>query len=105
MKWMFVVLALAGCQRGGAEPAVNPEYAKDIATLCDVVHQSGAESMPENQRWPVIAMWLGPHLHTSEAHDFLVSIQPLTGAALGRALDAEAHRVGLATCALAAEWH
>ena len=105
MKWISAVVVLAGCQRHGGEPPVKPEYAQDIATLCDVVHLSGADKMPDNERWPVIAMWLGPHLKTSEAHDFLVEIQPLTGATKGRALEVEAHRVGLSACALAAEWH
>ena len=49
-------------------------------------------------------MWLGPHITTDEGHKFLIAIQPLQGAAKGAALDAEAHRVGLGGCALAAEW-
>lgn len=105
MKWILAAVALAGCQRGGSEPPVKAEYAQDIASLCDAVHLSGADAMPENERWPVIAMWLGPHLKTSDAHDFLVSIQPLTGATKGHALDVEARRVGLPACALATEWH
>jgi hypothetical protein len=43
-------------------------------------------------------------LKTPEAHEFLVKIQPLEGEPKARALDDEAHRVGLASCALSAEW-
>ena len=104
MKWI-ALLALVACQHGNAgAPQIDPLYRADIETLCDVVHRSGVESMPENERWPVIAMWLGPHLKTEAAHDFLVRIQPLTGEPKARALDAEAQRVGLAGCALSALW-
>ena len=85
-------------------PALTPEYRKDITTLCDVIHLSGADQLPEAERWPAIAMWLGPHIATEEGRGFLVAIQPLTGEPKAQALDAEAHRVGLATCALSAEW-
>jgi hypothetical protein len=120
---VWLALALAACQRGdgrarpspgsaaSARPAtalpeapVTPEYRQDITTLCDVVRLSKADQMPKNQQWPIIAMWLGPHIQTSAARDFLVAIQPLTGEPKARALEAEAHRVGLEGCALAAEW-
>jgi hypothetical protein len=101
MKWLHAALVIAACH--GEAPA-NPEYARDIATLCDVVCLSGADRVPAQARGPMIAMWLGPHLKTEQAHDFLVSIQPLEGEPKARALESEAHRAGLSGCALAAEW-
>ena len=104
MKWIALV-ALVACQHGNAgAPEIDPGYRDDIEALCDVVHRAGAESMPRDEQLPVIAMWLGPHLKTEAAHEFLVRIQPLTGEPKARALDAEAQRVGLAGCALSAMW-
>ena len=86
----------------GAPPA--QAYAGDIAKLCDVVRLSGAEAeSPQDRRVP-IANWLAANLSTTESRQFLAQIQPLDGAAKADALDAEARRVGLPGCALAAEW-
>jgi hypothetical protein len=119
MKWTaFFVLAAAACQSGEAKetPAgnttviqlpkaqVSDAYRADITTLCDVVHLSGADQKPKDERWPIIAMFLGPQIKTNEAHEFLVAIQPLQGEAKALALETEAKRVGLASCALANEW-
>jgi cell division protein FtsN len=49
-------------------------------------------------------MWLGPHVTTNDGREFLVAIQPLEGDAKALALETEAKRVGLTTCALATEW-
>jgi hypothetical protein len=65
---------------------------------------SGAEEHPKDERWQVVAMWLGPHITTQEGHDFLIAIQPLQGEAKAMALETEAKRVGIAKCQLAAEW-
>jgi hypothetical protein len=116
MKWTLLALALAlfGCQHGDAgapanrappdHPPVGEGYRADIANLCDSVHQSGADKVDDDQRIALIAMWLGPNIKTPEGHQFLVSIQPLAGEAKAKALDDEAHRVGLSGCALSAEW-
>jgi hypothetical protein len=116
MKWTaLVVLGLAGCQHGEASdpPAPSPStapaavtdaYRTDIEVLCDVVRQSGADQAPAGDRAMLVAMWLPSHLQTSAAHDYLVAIQPLEGERKAQALEAEAHRVGLPACALAAEW-
>jgi hypothetical protein len=106
MKWTaWIVLAIA-CQKGGGDPkaSVTPEYKQDIENLCDVLHRSGADQLPPGDRAPSIAMWLGPNIKTQDGHDFLISIQPLQGEPKAKALEAEAARVGLSTCALAAEW-
>jgi hypothetical protein len=118
MKWSALVglgLSIASCQHGdvGEQPARTPPrgpsavttaYRADIDALCDVVRQSGADHALEGDRPMLTAMWLSSHLETNEAHDYLVSIQPLEGEHKARALEAEAHRVGLPGCALAAQW-
>ena len=104
VAWLSVV---AGCQRSGGATAGEPvaaPYRADIARLCDVVVLSGASAVPAGERAPMIATWLGGHLETKQAHDYLIQIQPLTGEPKAAALEAEAHRVGLPGCALAAEW-
>lgn len=121
MKWTpFVLLAVVACQETGEQQrvvstdnttvislpkaAVTDAYRADITTLCDCVRLSGSEDKPKDERWTVIAMWLGPNIKTSEGHEFLVAIQPLRGEAKALALETEAKRVGLTTCALATEW-
>ena len=101
-----LVAAALGCQRsaGSTGAPVAPAYRDDIARLCDVVVQSGADRLPPGERALPIATWLGAHLETQEAHDFLIKIQPLTGEPKAVALDAEARRAGLTSCALSAEW-
>ena len=78
-------------------------YPGDIEKICDVVSRSNTTGMGD-ERMVLIANWLSANLETEEARDFLVKIQPLVGAAKADALDAEAKRVGLTLCALAAEW-
>lgn len=101
MKWIAAALVVVGCQHG---PEVSAEYRADIANLCDAVKLSGADKVADDGRIAMIAMWLGPNIHTKEGHDFLVAIQPLQGEDKAKRLDDEAHRVGLASCALSAEW-
>jgi hypothetical protein len=99
------------CQRGDTssqEPAKTPvapptaEYAADIGALCDCIARSGAAD--DDSRTLTIANWLAANLKTAESRKFLVQIQPLGGEAKARALEDEAHRVGLPACALATEW-
>jgi len=96
--------ASPGVATGSAGAPPSTAYAGDIAKLCDVVRLSGAEAeSPSDRRLP-IANWLAANLTTPESRQFLAQIQPLDGAAKADALDAEARRVGLTGCALAAEW-
>jgi hypothetical protein len=114
MKWIACLLVVAlGCQRGDNEnkPApvssvrtAAPDYAQDIDSLCQSVTRSGADKIEANARTLTIANWLAANLKTPESRKFLVEIQPLVGEAKAQALEAEAKRVGLGTCALAAEW-
>lgn len=131
MKWaVYFVLAAAACQSGEnattaapppsttikegspqgttiiqlPKPPVTDGYRADITTLCDVVRLSGAADKPKDERWTVVAMYLGPQIKTTEGRDFLVAIQPLKGEAKALALETEARRVGLASCQLANEW-
>lgn len=104
--FLFFYLVAAGCQRGpgGTAPPVSEAYRADIESLCDAIVRSGAAQLPAGERAPAIATWLGGHLQTPEAHEYLVRIQPLVGEPKAAALDAEARRVGLPGCALAASW-
>ena len=121
MKWIACVVLVAACQSGsgGREEAPAPRgtqviqlpkaevtepYRADITNLCDCLHLSGADQAPKDERWQVIAMWLGPHIKTEAGHEFLIAIQPLTGEAKAMALESEAKRVGVTKCELANEW-
>jgi hypothetical protein len=87
------------------EPAtVDAAYTADIEKLCDVVARSNSTDLDQNDRVFQIATWLSANLTTDHGRKFLTTIQPLKGAAKADALDAEAKRVGLASCALAGEW-
>jgi hypothetical protein len=114
IAWLFAC-ALAGCQQPAAAPpgegsaapapALPPSaYRQDIDNLCDAVARSGAAERPAAEHPLLVARWLGTTLTTDAAHQFLVKIQPLAGAAKADALDAEARRVGLPGCPLAAVW-
>lgn len=115
-RFAWLVFAVA-CQRGDASapppptpgsgvarPFVTDDYRKDIESLCNVIHLSGADEQPADARQAIIAMWLGPHITTEDGHKYLIGIQPLTGEAKARELETEARRVGLDGCPLAAEW-
>jgi len=122
MKWIACLLAVTACQSGNAEqppapratgsstvislpkPQLTDAYRADITALCDAIRLSGAEDHPADERWQVVAMWLGPHITSDAGHEFLVAVQPLQGEAKAMALESEAKRVGLAKCDLANEW-
>jgi hypothetical protein len=106
MRAFLVVaaFAVAACQTGTPPAPAVGLYTRDIGRLCDVVQLAGVTDKHGDERTLLVAMWLGKNLETPEAHDFLVRIQPLEGAAKATALDDEARRVGYAHCALADEW-
>ena len=126
MAWLFGCLGVAmGChpdaqpappppasadhapeapQVAAASEAPTDPYRADIENLCDAMNRSGADQLQLGDRQVAIAGWLGGHIQTAAAHQFLVNIQPLQGMAKADALVAEARKVGLADCALAAEW-
>jgi hypothetical protein len=107
MKWTALLLVLVACQHGGGEaaPKVSDAYRADIASLCDSMQLSGTDQMQgDDQRIPTQAMWLGEHIKTPEGRAFMVSLNPMRAEQHAKALDDEAHRVGLAACALSAEW-
>lgn len=97
---------VVACGRDAARPppAASELYRSDIASLCDVLIRSGADQMAGGDRTLTTAKWLAANLQTQEARDYLVGIQPLGGEPKAVALDAEARRAGLASCALADEW-
>src|SRR5215470_20371652 len=72
MKQIVRLLAgtalVAGCQRSaGSAAPVSQSYRDDIARLCDVVVQSGADKVPPDERMLPIASWLSAHLETQDA--------------------------------------
>lgn len=110
-RLLCAILVLGACQSDDkpAAPAAPPAstdkvYAEDIARLCDSMKLSGADQMAKLERVAPHSKWLGENLQTRDAQKFLISTQPLKGEAKASALEAEAKRVGLAGCALAAEF-
>ena len=109
-----LLVVAAGCKKGkdnsqdkaaaalAAAPGSGAGYTEDIAALCDVIARSAAPD--DDSRTMLIANWLAANLKTPESRQFLVRIQPLMGNEKADALEAEAKRVGLSGCALAAEW-
>jgi hypothetical protein len=97
---------VVGCGRDAPRPgpAISEPYRADIENLCDVVVRSGADQLAPGERALTTATWLAANLKTQDARDYMVAIQPLVGEPKASALDTEARRVGLARCALAAEW-
>lgn len=96
-----------GAPASGTGPVIVSDptaYAADIGKLCDSLKLSGADQAPQGERNLPLANWLAANLATKESREFLVKIQPLVGEPKADALEAEAHRVGLSACALAAEW-
>jgi hypothetical protein len=106
--YLLVFVALIACQSGSKEAAPAPggdeAYKADIEALCDVLARTGTEHEDPNDRAMKVATWLGTNLKTQDAKKFLSKIRPIKGAAKGDALEAEAKRVGLPGCALAAVW-
>lgn len=85
-------------------PTVSAAYKSDIDKLCNVVERAGATGLAEYDKIYVTSQWLPQNLETEDSRKFLIRIQPLQGAPKADALDAEAKRVGLASCPLAADW-
>lgn len=79
-------------------------YAADVEKICNVVARSGGDKQEGADRNYLIATWLGANLTTPESRKFLAKIQPLVGEQKATAIEAEAKRVGLTECPLAAEW-
>lgn len=113
-RLVCAILLLGACQSDDkpaapaapAVPAANADkaYAEDIARLCDSMKLSGADQMQKLERVAPHSKWLGENLKTEQAQKFLIGTQPLKGEAKASALEAEAKRVGLSGCALAAEF-
>ena len=110
---LLALLVLTACQsdeKTAAKPAAAPPpasdklYAEDIRKLCDSMALSGADKLEKLERVAPHSKWLGENLKTKAAQQFLISTQPLKGEAKATAFEAEAKRVGLSGCALAAEF-
>lgn len=105
MKWMAIACVALGCQQSGTQQiAVSGDYAEDVSNICNVMELSGATKMSNADARYTTATWFGSHLKTEQAHKFMVEIQPLVGEPKAKALEAEARKVGLPSCALADVW-
>lgn len=105
--YLLAVVAAVACQSSDKEASVttaDAAYKADIEALCDVVNRSGTADLTPGDRTMPIATWLGTNLKTQDARRFLSKIRPIKGAAKGDAIDAEAKRLGIASCPLAVEW-
>jgi len=100
VKLAACLLLVLGCK---SDPPSSP-YSHDIEKLCNVSALSGADPGDPVGRMVTTSKWLAANLETPESRTFMVAIQPLEGAQKADALDAEAHKLGLASCPLAAEW-
>jgi hypothetical protein len=109
-RFLLGLLVVSACQSDDkpAKPAAVPSddktYAEDIGRLCDSMSLSGADKMEKLERVAPHSKWLGENLKTKAAQAFLVKTAPLKGATRADAYEAEAKRVGLSGCALAAEF-
>ena len=111
-RCLVALLVLSACQsddKPAAKPAPAPVsddklYAEDFQRLCDSMQLSGADKMEKLERVAPHSKWLGENLKTKAAQQFLIKTQPLKGEEKAAAFEAEAKRVGLSGCALAAEF-
>lgn len=71
--------------------------------MCDAMTLSGADKDPGG-RVVIVANYLAAHLRTPESRTFMISLQSKNDAAKAQAFDDEAHRVGLAHCAVSELW-
>jgi hypothetical protein len=109
-RFFCVFVVCCACQsedKPAAKPApaaADQTYTEDIQRICDSMSLSGADKMAKLERVAPHSKWLGENVKTKEAQKFLISTQPLQGEAKAAAFEAEAKRVGLPGCALAAEF-
>lgn len=103
-----LVSGLIACQR--RDPASAPAdfrataFGRDMDRICNAVEQSGASQQPKGAHQMMVAQWLGSNLESPEGRKFLAGIARLEGAAKAKALEDEAHKVGLAACPIADAW-
>ncbi len=108
---MLLVLLVSACQteeKTAAKPVEvtrnDPPYTEDFRKLCDSMSLSGADKMEKLERVGPHAKWLAENLTTKDAQTFLINMNQLPKEQRADALEAEAKRVGLPGCALAAEF-
>ena len=109
-RWILAAGAVlvSACQSGTNEKPedmpITAGYRADIADLCNVMHLSGADERPEEERVFTTAQWLGNNLETQEGRDFLVTFTQAPDKDKPAVLLAEAKRVRVEHCPLADYW-
>ena len=112
-RFFLALLVVSACQSDDKPAKQQPTavaasddktYAEDIGRLCDSMSLSGADKLEKLERVAPHSKWLGENLKNKAAQDYLIKTSPLKGEARAAAYEAEAKRVGLAGCALAAEF-
>jgi hypothetical protein len=105
---LFVLCACQTDEKPSQKPVpparADQVYADDIRKLCDSMTLSGADKLAKLERVAPHAKWLAENLSTKEAQSFLISFQQLPPGDKAGGLEAEAKRLGLPGCALAAEF-
>jgi hypothetical protein len=86
-----------------APPADPAAYARDVDRICNVFERAGAGEPGVN---PEVATgdWLIENLETLQARQLLPKINSLPDSERATAYDAEARKVGLASCPTARAW-
>jgi hypothetical protein len=87
-----------------AAAGADARYQDEVADICFAEERSGALAEDEGARIMVVAQWLGTRIHTQQGRDFLAAVARATPAEKAALLQAEATRLGLASCPLVQSW-
>lgn len=94
--------ASAGDQ--AAPVSAEARYQAEVADICFAEERSGALEQAEGERLMTVAQWLGTRIQTQQGRDFLAAVARAGATEKATLLQAEATRVGLASCPLVQRW-
>lgn len=96
--------APAGAPAAEAAASAETGYPAEVADICFAEERSGALHQGEGERMMIVAQWLGTRIRTQEGRDFLARVARASAAEKATLLQAEATRLGLASCPLVQSW-
>jgi hypothetical protein len=96
--------APAGDPSTAAPASADADYRAEVADICFAEERSGALEQAEGERLMIVAQWLGTRIHTQPGRDFLAGVARASPAEKAALLQAEATRLGLASCPLVQSW-